>query len=101
MSSGVHPEGLVVGQSYPQGDGSERKFSKFADNTNLEQLLTLAREEQRSMTLIKSGWWSGTISKPGCQAKTQWADFLCKRAYSKLQQNSAVFYFQNFLRYYN
>lgn len=26
--------------SYPQGDGSECKFNKFADSTNLEQLLT-------------------------------------------------------------
>lgn len=29
-----------MGQSYPQGDESESKFNKFADNTNLEQLLT-------------------------------------------------------------
>lgn len=45
-----------MGQSYPQGDGSECKFNKFADHINPEQLLTLARPEQLSMTLIKSGW---------------------------------------------
>ena len=45
-----------MGQSYPQGDGRERKLNKFADNINLEQLLTLATQEQLSMTLIKSGW---------------------------------------------
>lgn len=36
----VRPEGPVVGQSHPQGDGSDFEFNKCADNADRERPAT-------------------------------------------------------------